>query len=321
MKNEILKKLKNVKNKKIGIIGDIILDKYIFGDVERISPEAPVPVVRVKEINYKLGASANVAKNIASMGGIPILIGLVGTDNSGQVLNKLLKSNRISPDYLVVKKKYKTIVKERIISLNQQMLRIDYDPNHYNFRILPQILDIIKKENLELLIIEDYNKGLLRKKIMEEIIKYANNNGIITIADPHPTRSYSFYKGTTCITPNLKEAFSLLNLKHRKSNEEIIQRLNKLVKNKYTLLTLGKEGMLLYDGKFNYIPTRAKKVYDVTGAGDTVVALFSLGIISHFSLIESAIFANYGASYVVGQLGTSAPTMEIIEKIMTDELK
>ncbi len=319
MNKLIVSKLKNIKGKKIAIIGDIILDKYVYGDVERISPEAPVPVVKVNNIEYKLGAAANVAKNVSSMGGIPILIGLIGDDQATPILFSLLDKSSISWKYLIRKKNFKTNVKERFIALNQQMLRVDYDPDNNKYKLFPHIKNILEENVIDAIIIEDYNKGLLKKSIMLNIIDYANKNNIITIADPHPTRNISFYKGTYCLTPNLSEAEKLLGIKKSIDFEELVKRVQRAGANKMILLTLGKKGMILFDKKIHFIPTKAKKVYDVTGAGDTVVALFTLALISGFSSIESALLANYGASYVVSQLGAAAPTPEIIEDIMLHE--
>ena len=318
MNRIILSKLKNLKGKKIAVIGDIILDKYVYGEVNRISPEAPVPVVKANNIEYKLGAAANVAKNIAYMGGVPILIGLSGTDQVTSILFPLLNKNSISSQYLIEKKDFKTNIKERVIALNQQMLRIDYDPDNNKYKIFPHIKKVLEKNHIDAIIIEDYNKGLIKKSTMENIVRFANKKNIPTISDPHPTRNISFYKGSFCLTPNLNEAEQLLRIKKSLPYEELVKRTQKACGNKMVLLTLGKHGMILYDKKVHFIPTKVKKVYDVTGAGDTVVALFTLGLASGLSSIESAILANYGASYVVTQLGAAAPTPDIIKEIISN---
>ena len=154
---------------------------------------------------------------------------------------------------------------------------------------------------------------------MKKITVWCSEKEIVAVADPHPTRDIDFYKNTYAITPNLSEAISLLRMKRETSIKQIIKKLHRKCKNEITLITRGSKGMLLYDGNYHFIPTRAKKVYDVTGAGDTVVAIFTMAIISGFTPIEASQLANYGASYVVTQIGTTACTPEIMTEILESE--
>ena len=319
MKTLLLKKLNNIRGKRILVIGDIILDKYVYGSVDRISPEAPVPVVKIEKEEYKLGASANVAKNIVKMGGIPLLVGVIGKDKDADIIKKLLKENNISSNFLIENKRLKTILKERVIALNQQVVRIDYDSDNTYLRSGAQILNLLKNTSYHGVIIEDYNKGFLNASIMKKITDWCSKREIIAVADPHPTRDIGFYKDTYTITPNFSEAISLLHLKREIPIKQIIKKLHKRCKNEITLITRGSKGMLLYDGNYHFIPTRAKKVYDVTGAGDTVVAIFTMAIVSGFTPIEASQLANYGASYVVTQIGTTACTPKIMKEILESE--
>ncbi len=320
MNQILLKKLSRLKGKKIAVIGDIILDRYVFGDVSRISPEAPVPIVKVMNEEYKLGAAANVAKNLKKMENTPFLIGLTGDDIHANILLSLMKKEDMTTDLIIRKKKYKTILKERIISKNQQMLRIDYDPGTSPLKTGTRIISALKKIKPDAVIIEDYNKGLLNISAMRNILKWCRERDIMTVADPHPSRSYQFYKDTYAITPNLNEAQHLLHTGKREVPlEKIAEKLNTGCRNTVTLITLGPKGMLLYDKNFHFIPTRAKEVYDVTGAGDTVVSIFTLALVSGLTPIESAQLANYAASYVVTQIGAAACTHEILDGILKND--
>ncbi|MCK4644549.1 D-glycero-beta-D-manno-heptose-7-phosphate kinase [bacterium] len=317
MKNILLKKLKNLKGKKIAVIGDIILDKYVYGDVDRISPEAPVPVVKVKSTDLKLGAAANVAKNIISLGGTPILIGLIGEDSNGKIIRDLLLKEGIEPYFLIIKQDFISILKERVIGLNQQVVRIDYDPPENNFRIVNQVMERLEKTEPDAVIIEDYNKGLIYTAMISKVTKWCKDKGIFTVADPHPTRSCTFYRGVDAITPNSNEAKALLHLKNTPSPEEMTRMISSKCGTDITLITRGAQGMLLFHrGKYHFIPTRARKVYDVTGAGDTVVALFTMANVSGFSPLQAAQLANYGASYVVTVMGTASVNEMILKEMI-----
>ncbi len=306
--NEIIERF---KEKNILIVGDIMLDKYIFGKVDRISPEAPVQVVEVKKENYVPGGAANVANNIAALNAKAFMVGIVGNDKEADILLEELNKRNINTEGIVKDVQKPTTQKVRILGQKQQLLRIDYEKKDYlNKETENQILNFIKIRipNTDAIIISDYAKGVITQNLIKEIKDIAKEK--IMIVDPKPKHK-DFYKGATLITPNLKEAEQMTE-----KEEDLIKELDSPI-----LITKGEKGMSLYekDGTITNIPTKAKEVYDVSGAGDTVVATLALALSSKASLRQAATLANHAAGITVGKLGTSTITTEEIKKSIENE--
>jgi rfaE bifunctional protein kinase chain/domain len=294
----------------VGVIGDIILDKYLWGDVERISPEAPVPVVDVKKETVSLGGASNVANNIASLDAKAYMIGVVGDDENAKIIENLLKSKNINP-ILITDKSRPTIEKTRIIAVSQQLLRIDReDRSKLSTEIEDKIINEIKniKDEINVFIVSDYGKGVITQRIMD-FIKSLNKPIFV---DPKPS-NYQLYKHTTILTPNKKEAYESIKADKNTDLEFVGRKIMSDLELNQLLITLGGEGMALFEGdKILRIPTKAKKVFDVTGAGDTVISVLALARLAGGTWEESASLANTAAGYVVGEIGTATVSRDIL---------
>jgi rfaE bifunctional protein kinase chain/domain len=294
----------------VGVIGDIILDKYLWGDVERISPEAPVPVVDVKKETVSLGGASNVANNIASLDAKAYMIGVVGDDENAKIIENLLKSKNINP-VLITDKSRPTIEKTRIIAVSQQLLRIDReDRSKLDTEIEDEIINEIEniKDKINVFIVSDYGKGVITQRIMD-FIKSLNKPIFV---DPKPS-NYQLYKNTTILTPNKKEAYESIKADKNTDLEFVGRKIMSDLELNQLLITLGGEGMALFEGdKILRIPTKAKKVFDVTGAGDTVISVLALARLAGGTWEESASLANTAAGYVVGEIGTATVSRDIL---------
>lgn len=307
--------------KRILIFGDIILDRYIFGQVSRISPEAPVPVVKITKEEYRPGGAGNVAANIDKLGAQGILMGVCGDDGYFRELVKLKESN----NFVINSEINKTLLKTRVISQRQQIVRIDREER---FNIVPKIeeefVNRIKKLNIDAIIISDYAKGTLTKVLMEALKNRAKISNIPIIVDPKPP-NFDLYYNVYGITPNLKEAEKITNKKIEDTNDSfktarIIQR---KFKTKFSLITRGDMGITAAEkGKkaFN-IPAFSQEVFDVTGAGDTVVSILTLSLVAGASLREAVSLANAAASIVIEKIGASQVTIEEIRNRIKLHLK
>ena len=309
--------LDNFKNIKIGVVGDLMLDDYIYGTVERISPEAPVPVVNVKEEKFVLGGAANVVNNLASLGAKTICFGVIGNDANGERLLGAFADKKIDVSGLIRDKERTTIVKRRIIWSNQQLLRIDWEDitpisTFLEYALLRNIES--KIDELDAVILSDYDKGVLTPMVAKEIVRMCRDRGKIVTVDPKPKNAMNYY-GATSMTPNRKEAKECLGMERATNMEEVGKELKEKLKLDNLLLTRSEEGMSLFiEDKVVNIPTFAKEVYDVTGAGDTVISVFTLAAASGVSWHEAAKIANTAAGVVVGKMGTSTVTKdEILE--------
>jgi len=317
MKERLTEILDRFKGKKILVIGDIMLDKYIFGKVDRISPEAPVQVVEVIKENYLPGGAANVASNVSALGGTVVLVGIIGNDNSGKILIEELKKRGIDIEGIFRDSEKPTIQKVRVLGQKQQLLRIDYEKKEsVKEEIENKITNFLrkKKEEIAAVIISDYAKGIVTEGIMENLKTIFSDKTII--ADPKP-KNFDFYKRVSLVTPNVKEAKEMTNKENiEEMGKELIKKLNSSV-----LITRGEEGMSLFElnGSTRHIPTKAKEVYDVSGAGDTVVATLALALASNATIEEAAILANHAAGITVGKIGTSTVTIKEIKRSIENE--
>ena len=324
-------------SRKILVVGDLILDEYIWGDVERISPEAPVPVLWATRRTFVPGGAANVANNIRALEGDVCLIGVVGRDENAEVLFSELRKRKIPTKGIFVEPVRHTTVKTRIIAQHQQVVRVDWEHTHpLGQKINERIIKFVARRiaDFDVVVIEDYGKGVINKLLLGELIALAKRHKKFITVDPKE-ENFQYYRGVTSITPNRKE---LENAIRNLRLQDTANRLN-LVSDKLStnrdidlaarrildyldldslLVTLGEHGMQLCqkDGRITHIPTVAQEFFDVSGAGDTVIATFSLSLSCQASLIDSAHIANYAAGIVVGKVGTATTTRkELIEKI------
>lgn len=304
------------KYKHILVVGDVILDHYVWGLVERISPEAPVPVVDVKKETHSLGGAANVAANIVSLGGKATIVGVRGEDIYGEIFEDLLKEKEISTSGLFMGRR-PTTVKTRVIAHSQQVVRFDREDRRVlDKNLFKQMIDfmISSKDNYDGLIVADYKKGVISERMMFFVIEEFKKRGIFVSVDPK-IGHFNLYKGVSLITPNIKEAShgAGIEITDGKTLLNAGNRLLKKLKCDSVLITRGEEGMSLFEpGLVTHLPTFARSVYDVSGAGDTVIASISLARIAGANLKDAAKIANHAAGIVVGRVGTATASPEEI---------
>jgi D-beta-D-heptose 7-phosphate kinase/D-beta-D-heptose 1-phosphate adenosyltransferase len=306
--------LREFKKRKILVIGDLILDRYIWGKVNRISPEAPVPIVEVTDENFLLGGASNVAHNIAALGGHVTLVGVAGNDRGGEILRKMLTEKGIECGGIFWSSR-PTTVKTRVIAHSQQMVRFDReDRARVEGKVLKDLVDYIHGETPKhnAVIISDYRKGVISSDLVREILRKTRPKDIFVAVDPK-VGHFHCYKNVSLITPNVSEASIASGIEIR--DDKSLLRAGKTLLRKIpcdaVLITRGEHGMSLFTkNKVVHIPTVAKNVYDVTGAGDTVIATFTLSHAAGADMIESAVIANHAAGIVVGEVGTAVVTPE-----------
>ena len=303
-----------------------MLDRYIRGNVARISPEAPVQIVDVIKEDFFPGGAANVSSNISSLGGTAYTVGLVGDDAASEILKEELERRGISPDYLIADREKPTIQKMRITAHHQQLLRVDYEKNSgIDNPIYENIIDTIKLliPQTNLIVVSDYNKNIITRRLMRDVVQIAGKKKYI-IVDPKPD-NMDLYHGCSLITPNQYEASRMTRINYKTEDDIILMGealVAKLVSD--VLVTRGETGMSLFmkDGTQKNIPTIAKEVYDVTGAGDTVVATLALALSSGSSLNDAAVIANHAAGIVVSKAGTSTVSIQELEQeLLNDNYK
>ena len=326
MKNSNLEKvLGKFPGCRIAVIGDLMIDSYVWGVVERISPEAPVPVVQVSKTSCCLGGAANVMRNIVTLGGQVDAFGLVGNDSNGELIRQMLREYKIDPSGVLTDFDRPSIRKERVIAGSQQLLRIDYEnPSAAGETLRQELANKVKAHlasgQVQALIIEDYAKGLFSEAMTQDLIDCANKYNIITVLDPNPRNPMKLH-GLTAMKPNRSEAFAMAGVpqtpqKGDAAKDESLQHVANIIMNnwqvKHLLISLAAQGMALYnaDGSSMVIPTRAREVYDVSGAGDTVVATAALALAAGCDARTAAELANYAAGVVVKQLGTATVSAE-----------
>ena len=309
------------------ILGDIMLDEYMYGSVDRISPEAPVPVVNISSSKILLGGAANVAANICSLGGEALLLGTVGDDEAAAKISQLLESEKISDDLLVTDLTRRTTIKTRIIAHSQQIVRADREDRHevnpdIEKEIISRFLSVA--DDIQAVIISDYGKGVINQSLLEKLMSVCLEKNIFVAVDPKETH-FNNYQRVSLITPNHHEAgFAYGRRIHsEKDLLEVGNGLLKRLKAKSILITRGPDGMSLFteDSEPTHIPTFAKKVYDVTGAGDTVIAVFVAATCAGADLVESAIVANAGAGLTVGEIGTATVTSDDLRQELEHNIK
>ncbi|MBS3096374.1 bifunctional hydroxymethylpyrimidine kinase/phosphomethylpyrimidine kinase [Candidatus Woesearchaeota archaeon] len=303
MKQRLLKILEQFKNKKILVIGDIMLDKYIWGDVSRISPEAPVQVVNVMRETYEAGGAANVANNVSALTGNAFMAGIAGNDEAKRILLDELSKKGIDTGGIFLDKDKPTTQKVRIIGKSQQLLRVDYEKKeHVHKDIEGKMISFLDKiiKQVDVIVVSDYAKGVITKAV---------------IVDPKPKHK-DLYANVTLVTPNNAEASEMTGIED--GDESVLEMGSKLLKylNANVLVTRGEKGMSLFekDGITTHIPAKAKEVYSIIGAGDTVVATIALALASGADLKEAATLANIAAGIKVGKIGTASVSIEEIKR-------
>ena len=324
MRIDIDKISKDYSDKNILVIGDIILDAYIFGTVDRISQEAPVPIVSIAEKNFKPGGAANVALNLSGLGANVQLIGLTGSGINCDELQKCFEKNNNINLHLVKDEGRPTSVKTRIIADGKQVARLDDEAtneiNQIHKEKLKSVFDVNSK-NIDGIIIEDYNKGTLPSDVIVHIIDSASKNSIPVYVDPKYD-NYEHYKGVRLFKPNLVEYNTIVRNKNFGALPESGFKFKEYIDSEILLLTLGAEGMSLYfNDSHNQIPTKARKVYDVSGAGDTVIATFAMNDICGLDPLESSIIANLAAGRVCEEIGVFPINVDALKEISSHHNK
>jgi rfaE bifunctional protein kinase chain/domain len=311
--------LEQFSNVTVLVVGDIMLDRYWWGSVKRISPEAPVPVVDLQKSSFAAGGAANVAVNIAGLGAKPILVGAVGADHDAELLSSLLKEQGVSADKVLRSATRPTTVKTRIIAHNQQVVRVDQETTGDLSPLDEDAIWETINQNLagaDVVLLSDYAKGVLSERLTKRLISAANEHGKLVLVDPKG-KDYSRYAGATLLTPNRREAAEACNLHDDADGLVDIagQRLMSELGLEMALITQGEEGMTLFQkgSEPMHLSAAAHEVYDVTGAGDTVIACLSVALGAGMSLPEAASLANISAGLVVEQVGTTAITRAMLE--------
>jgi len=309
--------LTGMRKKRIVVVGDAMLDVYLGGDVERISPEAPVPVVRVRDRRYAMGGAANVAQNVAAARAKVALVGAAGSDSAGVRLRAMLEAIGADSSSVITTKR-PTTSKTRVVARAQQMLRFDEEddgdlPGRDVQRLLDTLLPLLAKADA--LVLEDYNKGVLVPAVITAAIEAATERGIPSVVDPK-FRNFFAYRGATIFKPNRRELESALGATLSLDDAGALPATFERLGVEHLLLTLGEKGMALVakDGEVQRIPTTAREVYDVVGAGDTVTAYLATSLAAGATPFEAALIANYAAGVEVGKLGAATvSTEEIVE--------
>ena len=299
------------------VIGDLMLDRFVYGTVSRISPEAPVPVVEViKELDLP-GGAGNVANNISSLNAQVYLAGVVGNDSTGEKFKADLRAKKINTEGIFTDLNRPTTIKTRIIAQHQQMVRYDKEnKNQLDLKLTLQFIDYLKQliPQMKAVILSDYGKGVIKPDVLKTTISLCNKLNIPVTVDPK-IEHFLRYKKVTCITPNMKEAVEGMRMhsapKTEKQVEELGNKILRSLNSESLIITRGEKGMSVFEkGKLPiHIPTRAIEVFDVTGAGDTVIAVLSLCLAVGCSIPASAEISNYAAGIVVGKLGTATVTI------------
>lgn len=298
------------------VIGDLMIDHYLWGSCDRISPEAPVQVVNVKKENSVLGGAGNVINNLVSLGSSVEVISVIGDDSVANELKTLLSNIGVSFDNLVVEKGRKTSKKSRLMASNQQVLRYDSESvDEISKNSSNKILEILEKniKNYNAIILSDYKKGVLTTTLTQDIIKLANRNKIKVLADPKG-KDFSKYKGAYTLTPNKKEAMEATNIdiKDEKSLVEALKSLKQNCNLEVSLITLSEQGIAIFDDELFTSPTAAREVFDVTGAGDTVIASITFALSCGVDIKKALYFANLAAGVVVGKIGSATASLDEI---------
>jgi len=318
--------LSKLANLRVLVVGDLMLDEYLWCDTERISPEAPVPVVDIQREDVRLGGAGNVINNLRTLGVQTVAASVLGDDENGARLSAMLEEREISPDGLVVVTGRKTACKTRILASNQQVLRVDRESREWvTPEVEQQLFDYIVSiaNDVQAFLVSDYQKGVLTESLLQKIITLGRSLNVPVVVDPKGD-NYHKYRGATLITPNRKEAQVAARqvFKDEAGLIAVGKQLQKQLDLEALIMTRSEEGMSVFsrDGRHLCLPTQAREVFDVSGAGDTVMTVLGLGLAGGLCLQEAAEVANIAAGIVVGKIGTSTvTTQEILAEVSTRE--
>lgn len=329
VRKRLLEDVKKLAGRRILVLGDVGLDEYVLGEVRRISPEAPVPVLEVESQDWRLGLAANVAQNISALGGIPYLVSVVGRDAGADRLRELFHSKGVSTDYLIEDLERPTTRKTRVMAKHHHLVRVDYESRKFlspetETKTLKMIAQVLKE--VDAVILEDYAKGLLSASLLKELVSLCQKEKKPIYVDPHRSNPAEFYRGVNLVKPNFDEALALsgLNYDDLRDSPSKVKQIGQVLLQKTAaekvIVTRGKDGMILFEGdRAIQVPTYARQVFDVTGAGDTVIATLSLGLAAGLPVEEAAILANFAAGVVVGQVGcVPCSAAELSEYILSE---
>ena len=308
---------------KVGVIGDVMMDSYLWGKVERISPEAPVPIITLEKKEQRIGGAANVALNIASLGASVSMLSVAGDDDDGKQLRQLLNEKNIKTDFLLSSTKRITTNKTRIISRNQQMMRVDSETTadlgyEDENRLILALQTFIAQEKPNVIILEDYNKGVLTELVIKKTIDLCKNNGIITAVDPK-RKNFFAYKGVDIFKPNLKEVKDALNILASGTDvgalDDIHEKLKAQLHHQISFITLSEKGVFYKNGEESAIlPSHIRNIADVSGAGDTVIATAALVYAATKNTNLMAAVSNIAGGLVCEEVGTAAINKERLLK-------
>ncbi len=315
--------LNRFRHRRLLVLGDLMLDQFIWGKVSRISPEAPVPVVAFDRETFVPGGAGNVARNVSSLGGKPVMLGVVGDDENGRALSALLSETGVDTRHVLRDPHRQTTVKTRIVAHQQQVVRLDRE-NSSEIAASTQnaVCEHLREAvpQADAVLVGDYSKGFVTQRLVDECVRLAKRHRKPIAFDPKPRRKLQL-RGLTLLTPNRAEAFALAEMEDHGRNESVLDdkplmavgaKLMKTLDAEMLLVTLSDRGMCLFQrGKKPFrIPTVAREVFDVSGAGDTVIAAFTLAIAAGASPVEAAVLSNHAAGVVVGKVGTATVTPE-----------
>lgn len=320
--NRVLSKFSSVR---VAVVGDLMVDQFVYGNAERISPEAPVPVVTVDREVFLLGGAANVVHNLRSLGAQVEVAGVVGADPMGELLRRELEGIGVGCEGLVELEERPTALKTRVIAQHQQVVRFDRErkgavPARTTKAMVGQLCERLPA--LDAIVVSDYGKGVVTRALMEGVVRAAREAGVVVSVDPKP-ENVSIYRGVTVMTPNVKETEAMAGVRARSDEEATSagRRLLKRLNCRAVLVTRGERGMTLVeeDGNVGHIPTSARDVFDVTGAGDTAISALTLAWAAGAPPIEAAHLANLAAGIVVGKLGTATVTVDELRAASEDQ--
>ena len=308
--------LSRIQGKKVMVVGDLMIDQYLWGDVSRVSPEAPVPVVGISRETLRLGGAANVANNVMSLGGKVEICGVVGDDQMGRWIVQDLRKREAGNRGVLLSKDRPTTIKTRVIAHSQQVVRMDREVTGLLSRdeektVLGTVRSLLSECGA--IVISDYAKGVVSPTLIKEIVRMAGNRSIPVAVDPKVSH-FATYRGVTVLTPNLLEAAAGAGMviDSLEALQEAGWKIIEKLQCGYLIITRGDQGMTLFErgGRSTHIPALSREVFDVTGAGDTVVATLALGLSAGLDMYQSAWLANIAAGIVVNEVGTAAITLD-----------
>lgn len=318
----LIQRIKNFQDKRILVVGDVMLDEYMWGSVKRISPEAPVPVVNVDKKTYMAGGAGNTAANISALGGNATIAGIIGDDTQGALLRQKLGELGIETSGLIMDSSHPTITKTRIIANKQHVVRVDVEKRYaLGSEIREKLLQTVESTigTVQAVVISDYGKHVVTAEVCGAVISMAQKHNIPVIADPKGNE-YAKYRGATIITPNILETEKALNIEISGEAEliEAGNELNRFIGGSAILITRGPEGMSLFvnGGKIVHFPAVARALYDVTGAGDTVVSTLAMSLAANASLEDAVYLSNLAAGLAVEKLGTATVTVQELRNVL-----